>query len=108
MAAGDFYWMLSSSSGYWRNPATGNLEVLPVDRPGTIIPEELHYNEFTCNGQNIPDQTVANDYISFVNAHGLAAYNYVELFNDHPRTFQEIPRTATVTNQTATSSLNTP
>jgi hypothetical protein len=23
---GDFYWMLSSGSGYWRNPATGNIE----------------------------------------------------------------------------------
>ena len=31
MMAGDFYWMLSSGSGYWRNPATGNLEVLPVE-----------------------------------------------------------------------------
>src|SRR5258708_3004899 len=99
MPAGDFYWMLSSGSGYWRTPATGNLEVLRVDRPGTIIPEELHYNEFTCNGQNIPDQTVANDYISFVNAHGLAAYNYVELFNDHPGTFQDIPTNDSVTNQ---------
>jgi hypothetical protein len=32
---GDFYWMLNSGSGYWRNPATSKLEVLPVDRPGT-------------------------------------------------------------------------
>ena len=38
MMAGDFYWMLSSGSGYWRNPGTGNLEVLPVNRPGTTIP----------------------------------------------------------------------
>ena len=38
---GDFYWMLNSGSGYWRNPATNKLEVLPVDRPGTSIPEEL-------------------------------------------------------------------
>jgi hypothetical protein len=63
--------MLNSGSGYWRNPATGNLEVLPVDRPGTSIPEELHYNEYTCSGQNIPDTTVANDYMNFVTAHGL-------------------------------------
>ena len=42
MAAGDFYWMLTNGSGYWRNPGTGKLEVLPVDRPGTLIPEEIH------------------------------------------------------------------
>jgi PKD repeat protein len=99
VANGDFYWMLSSGSGYWRNPGTGNLEVLPVDRPGTTIPEELHYNEFTCSNQNIPDQTIANDYMSFVNANGLPAYNYVELFNDHPGSFQDIPTNDSVTNQ---------
>jgi len=99
MAAGDFYWMLNSGSGYWRNPATGNLEVLPVDRPGTSIPDELNYNEFTCSGQNIPDQTVANNYMNFVTANGLPAYNYVELFNDHPGSFQDIPTNDSVTNQ---------
>ena len=99
MAAGDFYWMLNSGSGYWRDPATGNLEVLPVDRPGTTIPEEINYNEFTCNNQNIPDQTVANNYMNFVNANGLPAYNYVELFNDHPGSFQDIPTNDSVTNQ---------
>ena len=26
---GDFYWMLNSGSGYWKNPADGKLEVLP-------------------------------------------------------------------------------
>ncbi|HLK01605.1 MAG TPA: PKD domain-containing protein [Streptosporangiaceae bacterium] len=97
---GDFYWMLNSGSGYWRNPATGNLEVLPVNRPGTTIPEEQHYNEYTCSGQNIPDTTVANDYINFVNTDGLPAYNYVELFNDHPGSFQDIP-----TNDSATKSI---
>jgi PKD repeat protein len=96
---GDFYWMLNSGSGYWRNPATGNLEVLPVDRPGTSIPEEQHYNEYTCSGQNIPDTTIANDYMSNVTAHGLAAYNYVELFNDHPGTFQDIPTNDAATKQ---------
>jgi PKD repeat protein len=96
---GDFYWMLNSGSGYWRNPATHNVEVLPVDRPGTTIPEEIHYNEFTCSAQNIPDTTVGNDYMSFVNANGLPAYNYVELFNDHPGTFQDIPTNDSVTNQ---------
>ncbi len=99
MAAGDFYWMLSTGSGYWRDPATGKLEVLPVDRPGTTIPEELNYNEFTCSGQNIPDQTVANNYMNFVTANGLPAYNYVELFNDHPGSFQDIPTNDSVTNQ---------
>jgi PKD repeat protein len=96
---GDFYWMLNSGSGYWRNPGTGNLEVLPVDRPGTSIPEELHYNEYTCSGQNIPDTTVANDYMNFVTANGLPAYNYVELFNDHPGTYQDIPTNDSVTKQ---------
>jgi Phosphoesterase family len=108
MAAGDFYWMLSSGSGYWRNPATGNLEVLPVDRPGTNIPEELNYNEFTCNGQNIPDQTVANNYMSFVSANGLPAYNYVELFNDHPGSFQDIPTNDSVTNQIVNTIMSNP
>ncbi len=106
MAAGDFYWMLSSGSGYWRNPATGKLEVLPVDRPGTTIPDELHYNEYTCNGQNIPDSTVANDYLNFVNTDGLPAYNYVELFNDHPGTFQDIPGNDAATMQIVNSIMN--
>jgi PKD repeat protein len=96
---GDFYWMLNSGSGYWRNPGTGNLEVLPVNRPGTSIPEELHYNEYTCAGQNIPDTTVGNDYMNFVSANGLPAYSYVELFNDHPGTFQDIPTNDSVTKQ---------
>jgi PKD repeat protein len=91
MMAGDFYWMLNSGSGYWKNPKTGSLEVLPVDRPGTTIPEELHYNEYTCSNVSISDTTVANDYLSFVSANGLPAFNYVELFNDHPGSNQDIP-----------------
>jgi PKD repeat protein len=83
--------MLSNGSGYWRDPTTGKLEVLPINRPGTSIPEEIHYNEYTCNGQNIPDTTVGNSYLSFVSSHGLPAYSYVELFNDHPGTYQDIP-----------------
>jgi PKD repeat protein len=105
---GDFYWMLNSGSGYWRNPATGNVEALPVNRPGTSIPEELHYNEYTCCGQNIPDQTIANDYMSFVNTNGLPAYNYVELFNDHPGTFQDIPTNDAVTKQLVDFIMNNP
>jgi PKD repeat protein len=88
---GDFYWMLNSGSGFWRNPGTGNPEVLPVNRPGTSIPEELHYNEYACQGQSVSDTTVMNDYESFVTANGLPAYSYVELFNDHPGTYQDIP-----------------
>jgi PKD repeat protein len=105
---GDFYWMLNSGSGYWRNPATHSLEVLPVDRPGTSIPEELHYNEYTCSGTNIPDQTVGNDYLSFVSAHGLPTYSYVELFNDHPGSFQNIPTNDAVTKQIVDSIMSNP
>jgi PKD repeat protein len=96
---GDFYWMLNSGSGYWRNPATNALEVLPVNRPGTSIPEELNYNNYTCKGQNDDDQVVANDYMNFVTTNGLPAYSYVELFNDHPGTFQDIPKNDSVTKQ---------
>ncbi len=91
LTAGDFYWMLSSGSGYWRNPGTGKVEVLPVDRPGTSIPEEINYNEYTCNNQNISDTTVANNYLNAVSAHGLPSYSYVELFNDHLGSYQDIP-----------------
>jgi PKD repeat protein len=106
MMAGDFYWMLSSGSGYWRNPLTASLEVLPVNRPGTSIPEELNYNEYTCNAQNIPDQTIATNYMNFVAANGLPAYNYIELFNDHPGTYQDIPTNDSVTKQIVDSIMN--
>jgi len=100
--------MLNSGSGYWRNPATGKIEVLPVNRPGTSIPEELHYNDYTCCGINIPDQTIGNDYLSFVAAHGLPTYSYVELFNDHPGSFQDIPTNDSVTKQIVDSIMNNP
>jgi PKD repeat protein len=103
---GDFYWMLNSGSGYWRNPATGNIEALPVNRPGTSIPEELNYNHYTCCGQNDPDPTIANDYMSFVTANGLPTYSYVELFNDHPGTFQDIPTNDSVTKQVSDFIMN--
>jgi PKD repeat protein len=103
---GDFYWMLSSGSGFWRNPATGKVEVLPVNRPGTSIPEELDYNNYACKGQNDDDQVIANDYMNFVSANGLPAYSYVELFNDHPGTFQDIPKNDTVTKQIVDSIMN--
>ena len=103
---GDFYWMLNSGSGYWRNPADGQARGAADNRPGTTIPEELHYNEYTCQGPSIPDQTVGNDYLNFVSAHGLPAYTYVELFNDHPGTYQDIPTNDSVTNQIVNSIMN--
>ncbi|WP_349361998.1 alkaline phosphatase family protein [Streptomyces sp. PH10-H1] len=103
---GDFYWMLNNGSGYWRNPATNAIEALPVNRPGTNIPEELNYNHYTCCGQNDPDQTIANDYLNFVSTNGLPTYSYVELFNDHPGTYQDIPTNDAVTKQVVDSIMN--
>ncbi len=103
---GDFYWMLNSGSGYWRNPATNAIEALPVNRPGTSIPEELNYNHYTCCGQNDPDTTIANDYMNFVTADGLPTYSYVELFNDHPGTYQDIPTNDAVTKQVSDFIMN--
>jgi phosphoesterase family protein len=105
---GDFYWMLNSGSGYWRNPATNAIEVLPVNRPGTNIPEELNYNHYTCCGQNDDDQVIANDYLNFVSANGLPTYSYIELFNDHPGTFQDIPKNDAVTKQIVDTIMNNP
>ncbi|GAA2500897.1 hypothetical protein GCM10009858_44000 [Terrabacter carboxydivorans] len=96
---GDFYWMLSTGSGYWRNPATGKVEVLPVNRPGTTIPQELNYNNYTCKAQNDDDQVIATDFLNHVTTKGLPAYSYVELFNDHPGTYQDIPKNDAVTKQ---------
>ncbi|MDQ1743065.1 MAG: hypothetical protein QOE23_1404 [Pseudonocardiales bacterium] len=96
---GDFYWMLSTGSGEWRNPGTGQPEVLPVNRPGTSIPEEIAYNNYTCKGQNDDDQVIGNGFLNFVTANGLPAYSYVELFNDHPGTYQDIPKNDSVTKQ---------
>ena len=96
---GDFYWMLNSGSGEWRNPGTGQPEVLPVNRAGTSIPEEQIYNNYTCKGQNDDDQTVGTSFLNFVSANGLPAYSYVELFNDHPGTYQDIPKNDSVTKQ---------
>ncbi|HEY4020179.1 MAG TPA: PKD domain-containing protein [Pseudonocardiaceae bacterium] len=100
---GDIYWMVTSGSGYWRNPATGKVEVLPTNRPGTNIPEELHSNEYTCAGQSISDTVVGNDFTNFVSTNGLPTYSYVELFNDHPGTYQDIPTNDSTTNQIVSS-----
>jgi PKD repeat protein len=88
---GDIYSTLESGSGYWKNPSDGKAEVLPIDRPGTKIPEELNYNQLTCKQESVSDTQVANGYLSFVKAHGLPAYSYVGLYNDHPGSAQNIP-----------------
>ncbi|AUG76152.1 PKD repeat-containing protein [Kitasatospora sp. MMS16-BH015] len=105
---GDIYWMLNSGSGYWKNPATGKAEVLPPNRPGTNIPEELHTNEYTCLNQSLPDSTISNDYLNFINTNGMPSYNYVELFNDHPGTYQDIPGNDTATNTIVNSIMTNP
>jgi PKD repeat protein len=103
---GDFYWMLNTGSGEWRNPGTGQPEVLPANRAGTNIPEELTYNNYTCKGQNDDDQTIGTGFQNFVSANGLPAYSYVELFNDHPGTYQDIPKNDAVTKQIVDSIMN--
>ncbi len=105
---GDFYWMLSTGSGEWRNPGTGKPEVLPVIRPGSSIPEELAYNNYSCKGQNDDDQTIGTGFLNFVSANGLPAYSYVELFNDHPGTYQDIPKNDSVTKQIVDSVMGNP
>ena len=96
---GDFYWMLTSGSGEWKNPTTGTPEVLPIDRPGTTIPEQSIYNNYTCKAQNDDDQVVGNDFLNNVATNGLPTYSYVELFNDHPGTYQDIAKNDSVTKQ---------
>lgn len=88
---GDIYSMLKAGSGYWKNPKDGKAEVLPIDRPGTKIPEELNYNQYTCRHQRVSDAQVATGFLNFVKSDGLPAYSYVELFNDHPGSSQNIP-----------------
>jgi hypothetical protein len=91
VVSGDIYWTVSPGSGYFMNRKDKAAEVLPIDRPGTKIPEELNYNQFTCSGQNVSDAQVAKGYLRFVKKHGLPAYSYVGLFNDHPGKAQNIP-----------------
>ncbi|WP_329056243.1 PKD domain-containing protein [Amycolatopsis sp. NBC_01488] len=103
---GDFYWMLSSGSGEWKNPGTGKPEVLPVNRPGTSVPELLNYNNYTCKAQNDDDQVIGDGFRNYVSTNGLPAYSYVELFNDHPGTYQDIPKNDAVTKQVVDSLMN--
>jgi hypothetical protein len=44
--------------------------------------------------------------MNFVAANGLPAYSYVELFNDHPGTYQDIPTNDAVTKQIVDSITN--
>lgn len=105
---GDFYWMLNSGTGYWKNPGDGKTEVLPIDRPGTNIPEEINYNQYTCQNLSVPDSQVASGFTSFVQSNGLPAYSYVELFNDHPGSAQNIPENDTQTNDIVQSLMTNP
>jgi PKD repeat protein len=79
----------SGGNGYYK-PTGGSPSALPVDAAGTSYPEELHYSEYTCSNVSVGDNVVANDFLSSVAAHGLPTYSYVELFNDHPGSSQNI------------------
>jgi hypothetical protein len=79
----------SGGNGYWE-PVGGSPSALPVDEPGTTYPDELHYSEYTCSNISVDDDVVANDFLASVAAHGLPTYSYVELFNDHPGSSQNI------------------
>src|SRR5690349_22372930 len=41
----------------------------------------------------------ANDFMNYVSTNGLPAYSYVELFNDHPGTYQDVPKNDAVSKQ---------
>ena len=79
----------AGGNGYWE-PAGGSPSALPVDEPGTTYPDELHYSEYTCSNISVGDDVVTNDFLASVSAHGLPTYSYVELFNDHPGSSQNI------------------
>jgi PKD repeat protein len=79
----------AGGNGYWE-PTGGSPSALPIDGPGTTYPDELHYSEYTCSNISVGDEAVANDFLSSVSTHGLPTYSYVELFNDHPGSSQNI------------------
>ena len=79
----------SGGNGYYK-PTGASPSALPVDEPGTTYPDELHYSEYTCSNISVGDDVVSNDFLSSVSAHGLPTYSYVELFNDHPGSSQNI------------------
>gem|GEM_PF-1744251 len=80
----------SGGNGYYQ-PSGGSPSALPVVAAGTTYPDELHYSEYTCSNVSVSDEVVANDFLSSVTTNGLPTYSYVELFNDHPGSSQNIP-----------------
>ncbi|MCL5963261.1 MAG: PKD domain-containing protein [Candidatus Thermoplasmatota archaeon] len=84
--AGDIYWILNKGQAFTAAsmPSSGNgVGWMPVDRPGTNIPQEIDYSNYTNNSQTTPDEVVAGNYINYVNTYGMPVWNYIELFNDH-------------------------
>jgi PKD repeat protein len=94
----------SGGNGYYE-PTGGSPSALPVDEPGTTYPDELHYSEFTCSNISVSDEVVANDFLSSVATNGLPTYSYVELFNDHPGSSQNIPLNDSSANKIVTTIL---
>jgi len=87
ITVGDIYWFVDDGLTTYDSDRP---VWLPKDRPGTNIPEELDYDNYTNNSENTPDRVIANDYMNFIDTYGLPTFSYVELFNDHPGTYQNI------------------
>ncbi len=87
LTVGDIYWFVDDGLTTYNSDRP---VWLPKDRPGTNIPEELDYDNYTNYSQNTPDRVIANDYMNFIDNYGLPTFSYVELFNDHPGTYQNI------------------
>ena len=103
---GDFYWMLNSGSGYWRNPATAMPRGAAGEPPRHQHPGGAQLQPLHLQRPERPRPDHRHDYLNFVAANGLPAYSYVELFNDHPGTFQDIPTNDAVTKQIVDSIMN--
>ena len=88
LTVGDIYWFVKDGLTTYDSDRP---VWLPKDRPGTNIPEELDYDNYTNYSENTPDRVIANDFINFIDTYGLPTFSYVELFNDHPGTYQNIP-----------------
>ncbi|MGC8725115.1 MAG: PKD domain-containing protein [Thermoplasmata archaeon] len=83
---GDIYWILNKGQAFTADSmpsSSSSLGWMPVDRPGTNIPEEIDYSNYTNNSQSVPDEVAAGNYINYVQTYGLPVWSYVELFNDH-------------------------
>ncbi|MHB8605312.1 MAG: alkaline phosphatase family protein, partial [Thermoplasmatota archaeon] len=93
VTAGDIYWEVAANNGWMYNkskPGGAGPDALPVWRPNSSIREELDYNNYTKYKINDDDTLIRNDYEHFVNHSGLPTYSFIELFNDHPGTYQDI------------------